>query len=180
MILKAVCDQSETPDAWDILRSRYNQEDTFLSYYRGTTMRNHYDGRFGTARMFNAGADGFGARKGGVSGTILSESACVPSLAKKPVTRSHGVCVSSESPSHQSPTQCSAESRAGKGKDGQRGVRAFSRSRNQKVHRFGARLLFRRLPGPRRTFVVDDARRAVAAVVRALDERDHRVYAQEG
>ena len=53
MILKACCDQSETPDAWDLLRSRYNQEDTFLSYYRGTTMRNHYDGRFGTARMFN-------------------------------------------------------------------------------------------------------------------------------
>lgn len=126
-----------------------------------------------------AGADGFGARKGGVSGTILSESACVPSRAKKPVTRSHGVCVSSESPSHQSPTQCSAGSRVWKGKDGQRGY-AHSRSRNQKVHRFGARLLFRRLPGPRRTFVVDDARRAVAAVVRALDERDHRVYAQEG
>ena len=63
--------------------------------------------------------------------------------------------------------------------DGQRGY-AHSRSRNQKVHRFGARLLFRRLPGPRRTFVVDDARRAVAAVVRALDERDHRIYAQEG
>ena len=74
-----------------------------------------------------AGADGFGARKGGVSGTILSESACVPSRAKKPVTRSHGVCVSSESPSHQSPTQCSAESRAGKGKDGQRMVRGGTR-----------------------------------------------------
>ena len=56
MILKAVCDYAE-PDAWDTLRSRYNQEDHFLSYYRGTTMRNHYDGRFGSSRFMKLKSD---------------------------------------------------------------------------------------------------------------------------
>ena len=36
---------------YENLRSRYNQEDHFLSYYRGSTMKNHYDGRFGQGRF---------------------------------------------------------------------------------------------------------------------------------
>ena len=47
MILRAICDYSD-PALWNLMRSRYNQEDTFLSYYRGTTIRAHYDGRFGS------------------------------------------------------------------------------------------------------------------------------------
>lgn len=50
--------------------------------------------------------------------------------------------------------------------------RAFSVPEKTKKVR---RLLVGRSPGRLRTFVVDDARRAVAAVVRAFDERDHRV-----
>ena len=50
MILKAVCDYSD-PRAFEFFRSRYNQEDHFVSYYRGTTMRNHYDGRYGSSRF---------------------------------------------------------------------------------------------------------------------------------
>ena len=49
MILKAVCDYTD-PRAFELFRSRYNQEDHFLSYYRGSTMRNHYDGRYGSNR----------------------------------------------------------------------------------------------------------------------------------
>lgn len=105
---------------------------------------------------------------------MLSESACVPSRANRPVTRSQGVCSSSESPSHQSPTQCSAESWERETSDGQRGC-ATSILRDEKDHKKVPRLLVGRLPGRTRTFVVDDARRAVAAVVRAFDERDHRV-----
>ena len=50
MVLKAVCDYSD-PRAFEFFRSRYNQEDFFVSYYRGTTMRNHYDGRYGSGRF---------------------------------------------------------------------------------------------------------------------------------
>ena len=50
MVLKAVCDYSD-PRSFEFFRSRYNQEDYFVSYYRGTTMRNHYDGRYGTGRF---------------------------------------------------------------------------------------------------------------------------------
>ena len=49
MILKAVCDYTD-PRSFELFRSRYNQEDHFLSYYRGSTMRNHYDGRYGSGR----------------------------------------------------------------------------------------------------------------------------------
>ena len=52
MILKAVCDYSD-PRAFEFFRSRYNQEDHFLSYYRGTSMRNHYDGRYGSGRYMH-------------------------------------------------------------------------------------------------------------------------------
>ena len=52
MILRAICDYSD-PAMWDLMRSRYNQEDSFLSYVRGTTMRNHYDGKFGSDRFWN-------------------------------------------------------------------------------------------------------------------------------
>ena len=49
MILRAVCDYAD-PRAFEFFRSRYNSEDHFVSYYRGSTMRNHYDGRYGSNR----------------------------------------------------------------------------------------------------------------------------------
>merc|ERR1711924_372938 len=52
MILRAVCDYS-SPDMFNLMRARWNQEDTFVSYYRGTTMRNHYDGRFSSSRFWS-------------------------------------------------------------------------------------------------------------------------------
>ena len=52
MILKAICDYSDS-DLWNLMRARYNQEDMFVSYVRGTTMRNHYDGRFGSSRFWH-------------------------------------------------------------------------------------------------------------------------------
>ena len=55
MVLKAVCDYAD-PRAFEFLRSRYNQEDHFVSYYRGTTMRNHYDGRYGSGRFMHSKA----------------------------------------------------------------------------------------------------------------------------
>ena len=51
MILRALCDVS-APEKFELMRSRYNQEDHFLSYYRGSTAKNFYDGRYGTSRMF--------------------------------------------------------------------------------------------------------------------------------
>ena len=51
MIFRALCDMND-PKMFDLLRSRYNQEDTFLSYYRGSTCKNFYDGRYGTSRFF--------------------------------------------------------------------------------------------------------------------------------
>mmetsp|Transcript_31108 Transcript_31108/g.30563 ORF Transcript_31108/g.30563 Transcript_31108/m.30563 type:complete len:162 (-) Transcript_31108:31-516(-) len=51
MILKAVCDY-EDPRMFDLFRSRYNQEDFFLSYYRGTTFRHYMDGRINPTRFF--------------------------------------------------------------------------------------------------------------------------------
>ena len=50
MILKAICDRTD-PRYFDLFRSRYNQEDLFVSYYIGTTMRNYYDGRMGRSRF---------------------------------------------------------------------------------------------------------------------------------
>ena len=52
MILRAICDYSD-PAKFELFRTRYNQEDHFVSYYRGTTMRNHYDGRFGSGRFWH-------------------------------------------------------------------------------------------------------------------------------
>ena len=34
MILKALCD-SENPELFEIMRNRYNQEDIFISFYKG-------------------------------------------------------------------------------------------------------------------------------------------------
>ena len=50
MILKAVCDQSD-PSMFELFRSRYNQEDFFLSYTKGATMKQYYDGRYGGERF---------------------------------------------------------------------------------------------------------------------------------
>ena len=52
MIMKAVCDQSN-PEMFELFRSRYNQEDFFLSYTRGVTMKNYYDGRYGSERYIH-------------------------------------------------------------------------------------------------------------------------------
>ena len=52
MIMKAVCDQSQ-PEMFDLFRARYNQEDFFLSYTRGSTMKNFYDGRYGSENMIH-------------------------------------------------------------------------------------------------------------------------------
>ena len=52
MILRAICDYSD-PKMWDLMRARYNQEDFFLSYVRGTTMKHHYDGRFSSSRYWH-------------------------------------------------------------------------------------------------------------------------------
>ena len=51
MILKAICDY-EDPRLFELFRSRYNQEDFFLSYYRGATMKHYYDGRVTTGRFY--------------------------------------------------------------------------------------------------------------------------------
>ena len=52
MILKAICDV-ENPDLFEVYRQRYNQEDFFLSYIRGSTAKNYYDGRYGTSRWWD-------------------------------------------------------------------------------------------------------------------------------
>ena len=52
MILKSICDYSD-PRIFELLRSRYNQEDFYLSYYRGTNGRTHYDGRYGSSRFWH-------------------------------------------------------------------------------------------------------------------------------
>ena len=46
MILKAICDRAD-PRMFDLFRARYNQEDLFVSYYQGSTMKNYYDGKMG-------------------------------------------------------------------------------------------------------------------------------------
>ena len=51
MILKAVCDY-EDPAYFDLLRSRYNQEDFYVSFVNGSTMKNYYDGKIGPGRFF--------------------------------------------------------------------------------------------------------------------------------
>ena len=56
MILKAICDRAD-PRMFTLFRSRYNQEDLFVSYYRGSTMGNYYDGRVGKSRFFNMKAN---------------------------------------------------------------------------------------------------------------------------
>ena len=50
MIMRAVSDHSD-PEMFVLYRSRYNQEDHFVSYYRGSTKKNHYDGRYGSGRF---------------------------------------------------------------------------------------------------------------------------------
>jgi hypothetical protein len=56
MILKAICDRSD-PRMFDLFRNRYNQEDLFVSYYIGSTMRNYYDGRMGRSRFWQMKAN---------------------------------------------------------------------------------------------------------------------------
>ena len=56
MILKAICDFAD-PRVFGLLRSRYEQEDIFVSYLFGTTARNWYDGRFGNNRFFHLKTD---------------------------------------------------------------------------------------------------------------------------
>ena len=51
MILKAVC-ESESPALFEIYRNRYNQEDIFVSFYRGSNNKVGQDGRFGTEWFF--------------------------------------------------------------------------------------------------------------------------------
>ena len=52
MILKAVCD-AENPELFELFRKRFNQEDIFVSYFRGSSFKNYYDGRSGNSRFFN-------------------------------------------------------------------------------------------------------------------------------
>ena len=52
MILKAICDR-ENPALFDLYRARYNQEDIFVSYTRGASMKHFYDGRYGSGRYFH-------------------------------------------------------------------------------------------------------------------------------
>lgn len=52
MIIKAVCDY-EDPRYFDLYRSRYNQEDFFLSYYKGCTFRHYMDGRMSCTRFWD-------------------------------------------------------------------------------------------------------------------------------
>jgi hypothetical protein len=56
MILKAICDRSD-PRLFEFFRSRYNQEDLFVYYYIGSTMRNYYDGKVGRSRFFQMKAN---------------------------------------------------------------------------------------------------------------------------
>ena len=56
MILKAISDYSD-PRVFELLRSRYNQEDIFVSYLIGTTGRNWFDGKHGNNRFFNLKSD---------------------------------------------------------------------------------------------------------------------------
>ena len=56
MILNAICDRTD-PRLFELFRSRYNQEDLFLSYYIGSTMRNYYDGKVGKSRFFQMKAN---------------------------------------------------------------------------------------------------------------------------
>ena len=68
MILRAICDHSD-PAMFDLMRSRYHQEDHFVSYYRGATMRNHYDGRFGSGRFWHLKANRVPEDERGLVGT---------------------------------------------------------------------------------------------------------------
>ena len=52
MILKAICD-SENPAYFEALRKRFNQEDFFQSYSKGSTNRDGDDGRFTTSRWWD-------------------------------------------------------------------------------------------------------------------------------
>ena len=56
MILKAICDYAD-PRMFNLLRSRYNQEDIFVSYLIGTTGRNWYDGKIGNNRFLHLKSD---------------------------------------------------------------------------------------------------------------------------
>ena len=52
MILKAICD-SDGPEMFEAYRQRYRQEDIFVSYFKGTTMRTHMDGQVSSGRFFD-------------------------------------------------------------------------------------------------------------------------------
>ena len=52
MILKAICD-TENPELFELYRARFNQEDFFVSYVRGSTTKNYYDGRYGSSRWWD-------------------------------------------------------------------------------------------------------------------------------
>ena len=52
MILKAIWD-SENPEMFELYRARYNQEDFFASYLRGSLTKNYYDGRYGSSRWWD-------------------------------------------------------------------------------------------------------------------------------
>ena len=52
MMLKAICD-AEDPRLFELYRTRYNQEDLYVSYVRGSTLKNWYDGRFGSGRFWH-------------------------------------------------------------------------------------------------------------------------------
>ena len=56
MILKAICDYAD-PRVFNLLRSRYNQEDIHQSHVNGCTGRNWIDGRLGNNRFFHLKTD---------------------------------------------------------------------------------------------------------------------------
>ena len=56
LILKAICDHVD-PELFEFYRQRYNQDDFFNSYIKGTSMKGHMDGRFGTTRFMNLKAN---------------------------------------------------------------------------------------------------------------------------
>lgn len=53
MILKAICDYSGDPKAFEFFRTRYNQNDEFNYFVKGYSLRTGIDGRFGASRYWN-------------------------------------------------------------------------------------------------------------------------------
>ena len=52
MILKAICDYND-PRLFEFFRKRYNQDDIFVSFVKGSSLRHGYDGRFGVGRYWS-------------------------------------------------------------------------------------------------------------------------------